>query len=126
MGPGPCSRRQLPAVLRGLAGLFGLLERARRARPRQAGLVRRLSLSVAWCSAVSGLVLIGLAAAATVASVVQLSTVEYVTIGGPGGIPKGTFLDMALDVSGWLMGSGLPLRIVLLGVAVLEWGLLGR
>jgi hypothetical protein len=33
--------------LGGLASLFGLLERARRSRPRQAGLVRRLSLSVA-------------------------------------------------------------------------------
>jgi hypothetical protein len=106
--------------------LFGLLERARRARPRQAGLVRRLSLSVAWCSGAAGLVLIGLAAAATVADVVQLSTVGYVTIGGPGGIPRGSFLHVALDVSAWLMLPGLPLGIVLLGVAVLEWGQLGR
>ena len=30
----------------GLAGLFGLVERARRARPRQAGSVRRLSLNL--------------------------------------------------------------------------------
>ena len=99
---------------------------ARRARPRQAGLVRRLSLSLAWCSAVAGIVLIGLAAAATVADVVQLSTLGYVTIGGPGGIPRGSFLHMALEVAAWLMAPGLPLGIVLLGVAVLEWGLLGR
>jgi hypothetical protein len=112
--------------LGGLAGLYGLLERARRARPRQAGLVRRLSLSLAWCSAVSGIVLIGFAAVATVANVVQLSTVGYVTIGGPGGIPKGSFVDVTLGVSTWLLLSGLPLGIVLLGVAVLEWGLLGR
>ena len=104
--------------------MFGLLERARRVRPRQAGLVRRLSLSLAWCSAVAGLVLIGLAAAATVANLVQLSTVGEVTIGG--GVPRGSFLHKALDVSAWLMVSGLPLGIVLLGVAVLEWGLLGR
>jgi hypothetical protein len=112
--------------LGGLAGLFGLLERARRTRPRQAGLALSLSLSLAWCSAVAGLVLIGLAAAATVASVVQLSTVGVVTIGGPGGIPRGSFLDMALGVSGWLMLSGVPLGIVLMSVAVLELGLLGR
>ncbi len=112
--------------LGGLAGLFGLVERARRDRPRQAGSVRSLSLSLAWCSAVAGLVLIGLAAAATVANVVQLSTVGVVTIGGPGGIPRGSFLHMALDVSAWLMLSGLPLGIVLLGVAVLRSGLLGR
>jgi hypothetical protein len=110
--------------LGGLAGLYGLLERARRARPRQAGSVR--SLSLAYCSAVAGLVLIGLAAAATVAGVVQLSTVGMVTIGGPGGIPKGSFLDMALGVADWLMLSGLPLGIVLLGAGVLRWGLLGR
>jgi hypothetical protein len=110
--------------LGGLAGLFGVLERARRARPRQAGWVRSLSLSVAWCSAVAGIVLIGLAAAATVANLVQLSTVGEVTIGG--GVPRGSFLHKALDVSAWLMMSGLPLGIVLLGVAVLEWGLLGR
>ena len=54
-----------------LAGLFGVLERARRARPRQATSAR--SLSLAWCSAVAGLVLIGLAAAAAVANLVQLS-----------------------------------------------------
>jgi hypothetical protein len=106
----------------GLAGLFGLLERARRARPRQAGSVR--SLTLAYCFAVAGLVLIGLAAAATVANLVQLSTVGVVTIGG--GVPRGSFLHMALDVSAWLMFSGLPLGIVLLGVAVLRWGLLGR
>ncbi len=106
----------------GLAGLFGLLERARRARPRQAGSAR--SLTLAYCSAVAGLVLIGLAAAATVANVVQLSTVGYVTIGGS--IPRGSFLHMALDVAAWLMVSGLPLGIVLLGVAVLRWGLFGR
>ena len=64
----------------GLVGLFGLLERARRARPRQAGSAR--SLSLAYCSAVAGLVPIGLAAAAMVAIVVQLSTVGEVTIGG--------------------------------------------
>ncbi|MDQ3638096.1 MAG: hypothetical protein M3426_08905 [Actinomycetota bacterium] len=110
--------------LGGLAGLFGLLERARRTRPRQAGSVRSLSLTLAYCSAVAGIVLIGLAAAATVASVVQLSTVGVVTIGG--GIPRGSFLHMALDVSAWLMLSGLPLGIVLLGVAVLRWGLLRR
>jgi hypothetical protein len=112
--------------LGGLAGLFGLLERARRTRPRQAGWGRSLSLTLAYCSAVAGLVLIGHVAAATVASVVQLSTVGYVTIGGPGSIPKGSFVDVALDVSAWLMGSGLLLGIVLLGVAVLRWGLLGR
>ena len=106
--------------------MFGVLERARRARPRQAGSVRRLSLTLAYCSAVAGLVLIGLAAAATVAYVVQLSTVGVVTIGGPGGIPKGSFVDMALGVADWLTLSGLPLGIVLLGVAVLRWGLLGR
>ena len=65
--------------LGGLAGLFGLLERARRARPRQAGSGR--SLTLAYCSAVAGLVPIGLAAAATVANLVQLSTVGVVTIG---------------------------------------------
>jgi hypothetical protein len=75
---------------------------------------------------VAGIVLIGLAAAATVAYVVQLSTVGVVTIGGPGGIPKGSFVDMALGVADWLTLSGLPLGIVLLGVAVLRWGLLGR
>jgi hypothetical protein len=112
--------------LGGLVGLFGLLERARRTRSRPTGWGRSLSLSLAWCSAVAGLILIGLAAAATVASFVQLSTVGYVTIGGPGGIPKGSFVDVALGVAAWLMGSGLPLGIVLLGVAVLELGLLGR
>jgi hypothetical protein len=106
----------------GLAGLFGLLERARRARPRQA--TSALSLTLAYCFSVAGLVLIGLAAAATVANLVQLSTVGVVTIGG--GVPRGSFLHMALDVSAWLMFSGLPLGIVLLGVAVLRWGLLGR
>ena len=110
----------------GLAGLFGLVERARRARPRRAGSVRSLSLSVAWCSAVAGIVLIGLAAVATVANVVQLSTVGEVTIGGPGGIPRGSFVDVALAIVAWLALSGLPLGIVLLGVAVLRWGLLGR
>jgi hypothetical protein len=108
--------------LGGLAGLFGMLERARRARPRQAGSGR--SLTLAYCSAVAGLVPIGLAAAATVANLVQLSTVGEVTIGG--GVPRGSFLHMALEVTAWLMMSGLPLGIVLLGVAVLEWGLLGR
>jgi len=108
----------------GLAGLFGLLERARRARPRQAGWVRSLSLSLAYCSGVAGLVLIGLAAAATVAGVVQLFTVGIVTIGG--GVPRGSFVDVALGVAAWLMGTGLPLGIVLLGVAVLRWRLLGR
>jgi len=112
--------------LGGLVGLFGLLDRARRTRPRQVGWVRSLSLSLAWCSAVAGLILIGLAAAATVANVVQLSTVGNVTIGGPGSIPKGSFVDVATGVAAWLMSSGLPLGIVLLGVAVLEWGLLGR
>jgi hypothetical protein len=109
-----------------LAGLFGLVERARRDRPRQAGSVRGLSLSLARCSAVAGLVLIGLAAAATVALLVQLSTVGVVTIGGPGGIPRGSLLDVALGVAAWLMVWGLPLGIVLLGMAVLGWGLLGR
>jgi hypothetical protein len=108
----------------GLAGLFGLLERARRARPSQARAGR--SLRLAYCSAVAGLVPMGLAVVATVANVVQLSTVGVVTIGGPGGIPKGSFVDVALDVSYWLKLSGLPLGIVLLGVAVLRWGLLGR
>jgi TRAP-type C4-dicarboxylate transport system permease small subunit len=83
-------------------------------------LVRRLSLSLAYCSAVAGIILISLAAAATVANVVQLSTVGFVTIGGPGGIPEGSFVDVALGVSAWLMLLGLPLGIVLLGVAVLE------
>jgi hypothetical protein len=110
----------------GLAGLFGLVERARRARPRQAGSGRSFSLNLAYCCAVAGLVSIGLAAAATVANVVQLSTVGVVTIGGPGGIPKGSFVDVALGVVGWLMMWGPPLGIVLLGVAVLGWGLLGR
>jgi hypothetical protein len=110
----------------GLAGLFGMLDRARRTRPRQAGSLRSLSLSLAYCSGVAGLVLIGLAAAATVANVVQLSTVGAVTIGGPGGVPRGSFVDVALGVAAWLMGTGLPLGIVLLGVAVLRWGLLGR
>jgi hypothetical protein len=73
---------------------------------------------------VAGIVLIGLAAAATVANLVQLSTVGEVTIGG--GVPRGSFLHMALEVTAWLMLSGLPLGIVLLGVAVLEWRLLGR
>jgi hypothetical protein len=104
--------------------LFGLLDRARRARPRQAGWVRSLSLSLAYCAEVAGIVLIGLAAAATVASVVQLSTVGVVTIGGS--VPRGSFVDVALSVATWLMVWGLPLGIVLLGVAVLEWGLLGR
>jgi hypothetical protein len=75
---------------------------------------------------VVGLVLIGLAAAAMVANVVQLSTVGVATIGGPGGIPRGSFLDMALGVAAWLMVWGLPLGIVLRGVAVLRWGLFGR
>jgi hypothetical protein len=81
-------------LLGGLAGLFGLLERARRARPRQA--TSALSLRLAYCSEVAGIVLIGLAAAAMVANVVQLSTVGVVTIGGghsqgilPGGGPRG-------------------------------------
>jgi hypothetical protein len=104
--------------------LFGVLERARRARPRQA--TSAPSLSLAYCSAVAGLVLISLAAAATVASLVQLSTVGEVTIGGPGGIPKGSVLVVAFDVADWLIVWGLPLGIVLLGVAVLRWGLLGR
>jgi hypothetical protein len=108
----------------GLAGLFGLLERARRARPRQA--TSALSLTLAYCCAVAGLVPIGLAAAAMVANLVLLSTVGYVTIGGPGGIPRGSFVDVALGVAAWLMVWGLPLGIVLLGVAVLRWGLLGR
>jgi hypothetical protein len=107
--------------LGGLAGLFGMLERARRARPRQAGSGR--SLTLAYCSAVAGLVPIGLAAAATVANLVQLSTVGVVTIGG---IPRRSVLDVAFDVAFWLMVWGLPLGIVLLGVAVLRWGLLGR
>ncbi|HEY6581455.1 MAG TPA: hypothetical protein VIZ60_10030 [Rubrobacter sp.] len=109
----------------GLAGLFGLLERARRARPRQAtSAARRLGL--AYCSAVAGLVPIGLVAAAMVANVVQLSTVGYVTIGGPGGFPRGSFVDVALGVVEGLFLWGLPLGIVLLGVAVLRWGLFGR
>jgi hypothetical protein len=108
----------------GLAGLVGLLERARRARPRQAGSAAR-SLSLARCSAVAGLVPIGLAAAAMVANLVQLSTVGIVTIGGPGGVPRGSFLDVAFSVAAWLMVWGLPLGIVLLGVAVLGSGLLG-
>jgi hypothetical protein len=33
---------------------------------------------------------------------------------------------MAFDVAAWLMVWGLPLGIVLLGVAVLRWGLPGR
>jgi len=33
---------------------------------------------------------------------------------------------VAFDVAFWLMVWGLPLGIVLLGVAVLRWGLLGR
>ena len=74
----------------------------------------------------AGLVLIGLAAAAAVALLVQLSTVGIVTIGGPGGVPRGSFLDVALGGVGWLMVWGLPLGIVLLGVAVLGSGLLGR
>jgi hypothetical protein len=109
----------------GLAGLVGLVERARRARPRQAGSAAR-SLSLARCSAVAGLVLIGLAAAATVAGLVQLSTVGIVTIGGPGGVPRGSFLDVALSVPPMLMVWGLPLGIALLGVVVLRSGLLGR
>ena len=64
----------------GLAGLFGLVERARRVRPGQAGSATR-SLSLTRSSAVAGLVLIGLAAAAAVALLVQLSTVGIVTIG---------------------------------------------
>ncbi len=74
----------------------------------------------------AGLVPIGLAAAATVAISVQLSTVGVVTIGGPGGVPRGSFLNVAFDVAFWLMVWALPLGIVLLGVAVLRWGLLGR
>ena len=105
--------------------MVGLLERARRARPRQAGSAAR-SLSLAWCSAVAGLVLIGLAAAAMVANLVQLSTVGIVTIGGPDGVPRGSFVDVALGGVGWLMVWGLPLGIVLLGVAVLGSGLFGR
>lgn len=108
----------------GLAGLFGLVERARRVQPGQAASAR--SLSLAWCSAVAGLVLIGLATAATVAGLVQLSTVGFVTIGGPGGVPRGSFLDVALGVAAWLRLWGLPLGIALLGVAVLGSGLLGR
>jgi hypothetical protein len=108
----------------GLAGLVGLVERARRARPKQAGSAAR-SLSLARCSAVAGLVLIGLAAAATVANLVRLSTVGIVTIGGPGGVPRGSFLDVAFGVPPMLMVWGLPLGIVLLGVAVLGSGLLG-
>jgi hypothetical protein len=111
--------------LGGIAGLLGLLERARRARPRQAGSAAR-SLSLARCSAVAGLALVGLAAAAHVAVVVQLSTVGFVTIGGPGGVPMGFFVDVALGGVAWLMLWGLPLGIVLLGVAVLRSGLLGR
>jgi hypothetical protein len=110
----------------GLAGLFGLLGRARQALPRQGGSVRGLILSLARCSAVAGLVLIGLAAAAIVANLVQLSTVGVVTIGGPGGVHRGSLLDMALGVAAWLMVWSLPLGIVLLGVAVLRWELLGR
>ena len=109
----------------GLAGLVGLVERARRTRPRQAGSAAR-SLSLARCSAVAGLVLIGLAAAANVAGLVQLSTVGIVTIGGPDGVPRGSFLDVALGVAAWLMLCGLPLGIALLGVVVLRSGLLGR
>ena len=90
----------------------------------QAGSAR--SLSLARCSAVAGLVLIGLAVAATVAGLVQLSTVGFVTIGGPGGVPRGSFLAVALHVPGMLMLWDLPLGIALLGVAVLRWGLLGR
>jgi hypothetical protein len=67
-----------------------------------------------------------MAAAATVADLVQMSTVGIVTIGGPGGIPRGSFLDITLDVVEWLFLWGLPLGIVLLGVAVLGWDLLGR
>jgi hypothetical protein len=104
--------------------LFGLLERTRRARPRQAGSGR--SLTLAYCSAVAGLVPIGLAAAVKVAISVQLSTIGVVTIGGPGGVPRGSVLDVAFEVAFWLMVWGLPLGIVLLGVAVLRWGLLGR
>jgi hypothetical protein len=48
-----------------------------------------------------------------------------VTIGGPGGIPEGSFLDVTLGVAAWLRVWGLLLGIVLLGVAVLRWGLLG-
>ncbi|HSK83458.1 MAG TPA: hypothetical protein VK902_08655 [Rubrobacter sp.] len=33
---------------------------------------------------------------------------------------------MAFEVAAWLMVWGLPLGILLLGVAVLQWGLLGR
>jgi hypothetical protein len=109
----------------GLAGLFGLLERARRARPRQAGSAGR-KLGLARCSAVAGLILVGLAAAANVAGLVQLSTVGIVTIGEPSGVPRGSFLDVALGGVTWLMLWGLPLGIVLLGVAVLGSGLLGR
>jgi hypothetical protein len=111
--------------LGGLAGLFGLLERARRTGPRQAGSATR-RLGLAYCSAVAGLVLIGLATAAMVANVLQLSTVGIVVIGGPGGVPRGSFVDMALGIAAWLMVRGLPLGIVLLGVAVLWWGLFGR
>jgi hypothetical protein len=111
--------------LGGLAGLFGLLERARRTGPRQAGSATR-RLGLAYCSAVAGLVLIGLATAAMVADVLQLSTVGIVVIGGPGGVPRGSFVDMALGIAAWLMVWGLPLGIVLLGVAVLRWGLFGR
>jgi hypothetical protein len=57
---------------------------------------------------------------------VQLSTVGIVTIGGPGGVPRGSFVDAALGVAAWLFLWGLPLGIVLLGVDVLGSGLLGR
>ena len=74
----------------------------------------------------TGLVLIGLAAVAIVANLVLLSTVGMVTIGGPGGIPRQSFVDVALGVAAGLLLWGLPLGIVLLGAAVLRWGLLGR
>ena len=104
--------------------MFGLLECARRARLRRAGSDRSLSLTLAYCSAVAGLVLLGLVAAANVAGLVQLSTVGVVTIGG--GVPRGSFVDVALGVAAWLRLWGLPLGIALLGVAVLGSGLLGR
>jgi hypothetical protein len=61
-----------------------------------------------------------------VAGLVQVSTVGIVTIGGPGGVPRGSVLDVALDVAGMLRLWGLPLGIALLGVALLRSGLLGR
>jgi hypothetical protein len=59
----------------------------------------------------------------------NLGATVYGRIGhhrGPGGIPRGSFLDVALGVRAWLMLWGLPLGIVLLGVAVLRSGLFGR